>query len=110
MNRIGMMVDLSHVHAETMRAALRITQSPVIFSHSGARGVCPHPRNCPDDVLPLVKENNGVIMVTFVSAFVSGPVRGNPGGRAILSEVVRTSNCVYVQLRTIVRAIACMYE
>ena len=82
-----MMVDLSHVHAETMRAALRITQAPCIFSHSGARGVCPHPRNCPDDVLPLVKENGGVIMVTFVSAFVSGPVRANPGGRAILSEV-----------------------
>ena len=82
-----MMVDLSHVHAETMRAALRITQAPCIFSHSGARGVCPHPRNCPDDVLTLVKENGGVIMVTFVSAFVSGPVRANPGGRAILSEV-----------------------
>ena len=67
MNRMGMMVDLSHVHAETMRVALGVSRAPCIYSHSSARGVCPHPRNVPDDILPLVKANNGVIMVTFVS-------------------------------------------
>ena len=71
LNRLGVLVDLSHVSDETMRQAIEVSEAPVIFSHSSCRALCDVTRNVPDDVLELVGRTGGVVMVTFVPSFVA---------------------------------------
>lgn len=110
MNRIGMIVDLSHVSEATMKDALETSKAPVMFSHSGVRAISDHPRNVPDSVLPAVKANGGIVMVVFYAAFLDPKLRehglartaerarldalylGNPAGAAAALKAWEAAN------------------
>jgi membrane dipeptidase len=74
MNWLGMLVDLSHVSADTMEDAIVVSEAPVVFSHSSARAICNVPRNVPDNILQMLPKNGGVVMITFVPGFISQAV------------------------------------
>jgi membrane dipeptidase len=96
MNRLGMIVDISHVHHVTMAKALECSRAPVMFSHSSTRALCAHPRDVPDDILLKLKENRGLIMIVFMSKFVAGEfwVRGGKVGATVIEVADHVDHAV----------------
>jgi membrane dipeptidase len=88
MNDLGMLVDISHISAEAMHDAIRVSRAPVIASHSSAFAVAPHPRNVPDDVLVELPKNGGVVMVNFYSGFIV-PERAAVGAKMVAERIGR---------------------